>query len=302
MRTLGRLDIRCVNHLCKHLGCTQKELTKFRQHPERWYRHWMMKDRSGSERPISVPRGRFYGISKNLQKLLSRVALPPYLHGGVREHSPRTNALVHVGKVAVLKFDIEKFFPHIRPRRVYSLFYDRLGCSAEVAAILTRLTTLDRGLPQGSPTSTVVANLVIIPLAARLNGLAMSHDSDYSQFVDDGAISGPGYLERLRPLIEKVVHQEGFRASPKPHKRLTLYRQQEQVVTGVKVNRRLGAPSAKVQEVSGLLDTCYSQVAAGERLPEKVIRSLKGKIQYVEGLDPVAGTALRQRLMQITAN
>ena len=301
MRILERLDIRYVKNLCKHLHCTEDELHSFYQYPDRWYRRSKI-DVKGKTRPIAVPLGRFYQVTKNLQSLLSRIALPAYLHGGVKNHSPITNAALHVGKTAVLKFDLQDFFPRIRPRQVYKLFYERLGCSRRVARVLTRLVTLDGGLPQGSPTSTTVANLVIVPLARRLSRLAISHKSDYTQFVDDGAISGPGYLERLRPLIEEIIRQEGFRASPKPHKRLTLYRHQEQVITGVKVNRRIEAPHEKVREVSALLDAAKEQISVGVGLTEKQIRSLTGKVQHIRNLDPDVGLSFHQKLINITTN
>jgi len=256
----------------------------------------------GKVRPIARPIGAFYPVSRRIQALLSRIALPAYLHGGVRGHSPRTNALIHIGKAAILKFDLQDFFPRIRPAQVYKTLVERLGCSAEVARVLTRLVTLDGGLPQGSPTSTAVANLVIVPLAKRLNGLATSHASDYGQFVDDGAISGPGYIERLRPLVEKIIRQEGFRASPKPHKRLTLYWYQEQAVTGVKVNREIDAPQEKVREVSDLLDALQGQTCTMQRRSETQLRSLAGKIQNIRNLNPRIGNAFRRRLASLVAD
>jgi len=301
MRALKRLDIRCVTHLCRHLGCTEQELWDFYHRPDTWYQRFP-KEIKGKVRPIAKPLGAFFQVSKRLQALLARISLPPYLHGGVKGHSPKTNALVHVGKAAVLKFDLQDFFPRIRPSQVYKMFLERLGCSRVVARVLTRLVTLDGGLPQGSPTSTTVANLIIVPLTERLNGLATSHGSNYSQFVDDGAISGPCYIERLRPLIEKIIRQEGFRASPKPHKRLTLYSHQEQIVTGVAVNQRIRAPREKVREVAGLLDAAKDQILIGERLTTQEMHSLVGKIQYVENLDSTVGVALRRRLRSITSN
>jgi RNA-directed DNA polymerase len=188
------------------------------------------------------------------------------------------------------------FFPRIRPGQVYRMFRDRLGCSPRIAKILTRIVTLDGGIPQGSPTSTTVANLVIVPLATRLNGLATCHGSDYSQFVDDGAISGPAYLEKLRPLVDEIVRQEGFLASPKEKKRKTLYWYQEQVVTGVKVNRKIDAPQEKVDEASAFLDGIQVQLACGSKVSDREIRSVAGKVQHIRNLNPNKGLRLKKRL------
>lgn len=301
MRTLDCLDIKSIEHLCLHLHCTEQELSDFYQDPERWYRHSMIRDKNDKERPIDVPVGRFYRVTKNLQVLLSRILMPPYLHGGIRGRSPKTNAVIHVGKAAVLKFDLQDFFPRIRPRQVYRMFHDHLGCSPRVSRYLTRMVTLNGGLPQGSPTSTTVANLVIVPLSERLNGLALNHKSDYTQFVDDGAISGPGYIERLRPLIERVIRQEGFRASPKAHKRLTLYWYDDQVVTGRKVNRRLDAPREKLEKTRDALACLEEQIARGLGPTERQVRSLRGKVQHIRDLNARKSLRLERRLETLLA-
>jgi retron-type reverse transcriptase len=224
------------------------------------------------------------------------------MQGGVKECSPRTNAYYHVHKPAVLNFDIADFFPSLRPSLVYNLFNKKLGCSPDVARILTRLTTLNGGLPQGSPTSTVVANLVILPLADRIKSLADKHNCDYSQFVDDGTISGPAYIENLRPLIDRIIRQERFLASPKPNKRVTMYHSNEQVVTGVKVNKKIDVPFAKLQEVRDKLADLRIKVESGHRPTDKEIASVKGKIQFVATLNMTKSNKMRVQLTKILAN
>jgi RNA-directed DNA polymerase len=230
---------------------------------------------------------------------LAEIDLPEYMHGGVKGRSPVTNARLHVGKAAVLNFDIEQFFPSVKPRDVYKMFYKHLRFPADVAHWLTKLVTFKGQLPQGAPTSTVVANLVIVPLAERLNKLAIKHECDYGQFVDDGALSGPAYIEHLRPLINKIIRQEGLRASPKPHKRVTMYRHQEQIVTGVRVNKRIDAPTEKMAEIKRQLDEFCSLISSRRRIPEKSIASLKGKIQYVKSLNKEKGARLERKFRKV---
>jgi hypothetical protein len=165
-----------------------------------------------------------------------------------------------------------------------------------VSRLLTRLVTLHGCLPQGSPTSTVVANLVILPLARRIERLAALHSSDYSQFVDDGTISGPAYLDRLRPLVDRIIRQESLRASPKPGKRTTKYRHQEQTVTGVRVNRTIDVPSQKVKEVRSQVDELGRAADCGKAPSARELASLEGKIRHVERLNQGAGKSLRRRL------
>lgn len=298
MRKLEVLSIKDVEHLCKHLRCGREELGRFCAHPERYYRQFSMNVK-GKPRPIATPLGRFCEILYCLKLLLDRIALPPWVQGGIKGCSPRTNASYHINKPAVLNFDIADFFPSIRPYLVYKLFCNKLGCSPDVARILTRLTTLNRGLPQGSPTSTIVANLVILHLTERMKSLADKHLCDYSQFVDDGAISGPAYIENLRPLIDKIIRQERFCASPKPKKRVTMYRSDEQVVTGVKVNKRIDVPLPKVEKLREELCQLDIKIRTGTKPSDSEIASLKGKIQFINTLSAQKGNRFRTRLMRI---
>jgi len=298
MQKLKALNIRDVKHLCRHLKCSEKELHNFCNHPDAYYNEFVVKVK-GKNRPIAQPRGRLKQILTNLQCLLSRIELPGYLHGGVKEHSPKTNALCHINKSAVFNFDLEDFFPSVRPYMVYDLFKNRLGCRSQIAWILTQLVTFKDGLPQGSPTSTVVANLVIVPLSKRLNNLSKKHGCTYTQFVDDGTISGPGYIERLRPLIDKIISQEGLRASPKAHKRTTKHRHEEQLVTKVRVNKRIDISTEKLDEIRHELDELKTMVFRGDTALQKRINSLRGKIQYVKTLNPEKASKLNNKLTRI---
>jgi RNA-directed DNA polymerase len=231
-----------------HLKCKNGELIKFCKYPDPHYHKSIMVIKN-KPRPIATPIGRFRIIIERLKCLLNRIEMPDYIHGGVKKRSIKTNAAYHIGKPVVLNFDIKDFFPSISPKIVSRLFRKRLGCSPSVCEILVGLVTLHGELPQGSPTSTVVANLIILPLANRLKILSNKHGSDYGQFVDDGTFSGPSYVGKLRKLIEKIIRQEGFEASPKPHKRKTMYSNEEQIVTGVRVNKRLDMPKQKIDEI-----------------------------------------------------
>lgn len=191
MRKLQKLNIRNLKHLCKHLKCSEKELFKFCEDPECYYHCRPDRIIKGKKRPTYTPVARFREIIDRLKCLLERIEMADYLQGGIKGCSPKTNAAYHLNKSAVLNFDLEDFFPSVSSHLVYELFNKRLGCSGKVADILTSLVTLNGGLPQGSPTSTVVANLVIVPLTVRLKNLASKHKCDYSQFIDDGTISGP---------------------------------------------------------------------------------------------------------------
>lgn len=298
MRKLKVPNIRDVKHLRELLHCSKKTLNKVCAHPEWFYAQFPL--RVGDKiRPIKQPTGKLDDILHKVKRVLDKIELPPYVHGGVKKHSPITNAAPHIRKAAVLNFDIADFFPSVRPRQVYEMFYKHCRFPADVARILTRLVTFEGQLPQGSPTSTAVANLVILPLTHRLYRLTQKHGCDYSQFVDDGTVSGPGYIENLRPLIDKIIKQEGFQASPKPHKRTTKYRHEEQIVTGVVVNRKIGAPKQKILDVKKELNELHTITGYGKKISRHKIASVNGKIQHIKTLDEQIGKTLKNKLGKI---
>lgn len=160
---------------------------------------------------------------------------------------------------------------------------------------MTRLTTFEGCIPHGSPTSTTVANLCIVSLANRIKNLAKKHNSGFTQFVDDGVVSGPAYLENLRKLIDKIIKQEGFTSSPKPHKRQTKYRNQEQLVTGVKVNYRIDVSTETYKNVDTEIQKIKSDIQNGLYPSKKTIVSTQGKINHIRMLNLVKGDKLNRQ-------
>jgi RNA-directed DNA polymerase len=292
-RTLKNLNIKSVEHLALQLGCHLENLLKVSNNISKYYRSG---DRliKGKIRHIDEPISELRRIVDRLQNILSRIELPNFLHGGRKGCSIITNAQVHIGRAAVLNFDIQDFFPSIHYPRVYKVFIT-LGCSPDVASILTRLTTYEGCVPHGSPTSISVANLCIIPLAKRIKNLAEKHNSRFTQFVDDGVMSGPAYIENLRKLIDKIIKQEGFAASPKPHKRQTRYRHQEQLVTGVKVNYRIDVSSETYNNLNNEIQRIKSETNKGLVPDKKTIASVSGKISHVKILNLEKGNKLQHQ-------
>jgi len=285
----GTPQIRNIRHMCRLLRCKKADFKRVCEDTNSYYHEFLHK-----ERPIAEPLEQLRVLQQRLKYLLAEIQLPEYIHGGVKGRSPLTNARLHVGKAAVLNFDIKQFFPSVKHWYVYKMFYERLRFPADVSHLLTKLVTFKGQLPQGAPTSTIVANLVILPLCRRLELLASKHNSDYGQFVDDGTLSGPLYLENLRNLIEKMIRQEGFQASPKPHKRKTLYYWEEQVVNGVRVNKRLGVPLNKLCQIQEQIRSL--QARSSNASFEKEYRSVRGRITWARSLDEKKGQKLMQKL------
>lgn len=148
-------------------------------------------------------------------------------------------ARAHVGAAWLVKLDLHDFFGSIGERRTYRVFRQQ-GYSPLVAFEMTRITTRHRGplrwrsdpdpryaqierynvvsrgfLPQGGPTSGVIANACATSLDERLEELASRRDLAYTRYSDDITFSSSGPFSRSEAaeLIRNAadaISVEGF--------------------------------------------------------------------------------------------
>ena len=108
----------------------------------------------------------------------------------------------------------------------------KLGFSADVAHILTKLSTRNGEIPQGVPTSTLLANIVFWPIGIKISNLAKVNDIKFTIYVDDMTLSSPSDFKNLIPHFMQILKDGGFQIS---HKK-TFYKTKHPVVTGVVVH------------------------------------------------------------------
>jgi len=229
--------------------------------------------------------------------LLQRTVLPSQVLGGVPGRQLVDNVKLHVGRPMVANFDIEDFFPNISSDRIYGIFLS-IGCSKNVAGDLTSLTTYKGRLPQGAPTSTSLANMVMAQggnrsLYRRLQGLTESMGcGTVSTWVDDITLSGPGHLPKFKKTIDKIIRQSGF--NPKERKTEFLRQGERQTVTGLVVNEKPNVPKEYRRKLREQLHRL--QTKGPETFPTLPVRklkaSLRSKIAFVQSVNPQAGQKL----------
>ena len=190
-------------------------------------------------RIINAPNEELKKIQKRIYRyILANADLPSYIYGGVKGKNNIRNARYHQGNKYIFTTDLKSFFPSITYKQVFTMFL-REGCTPPVARILTKLTTLHYEVPQGTPTSTLIANLVFKPYGEKIAEFAIKNRMKFSMFVDDITISSKTDFKYLVPEILKIIHSSGFKISQKK----THYQTKNPVITGVICqNNRLLAP------------------------------------------------------------
>lgn len=209
----------------------------------RYTTHRIQKKRGGI-REINEPDPDLKRLQRKvLSRLLSRVAISPQAQGFVRGRGILSNALAHTRARVVLNVDIRNFFTSLPEAEVAKAIGQccRGTLSAEAVALLVRVVTLRKCLPQGAPTSPTITNIAlrhadgILAKAARRIGVA------YTRYADDLTFSGPdGPVQGMVPLVREVIGRLGLELHPD---KTQVYRSgRRQLVTGLVVNERPNLP------------------------------------------------------------
>lgn len=225
-------------------------------------------------------------------KLLRKVDLPDHVFGGRKGCSVIQNAKEHVGSKVLVTIDVKQFFPSINNLEVYSVWVHMLGCSPRVAALLTRLTTFERRLPQGAPTSTALANLVLLSCDASIRTFCAERGIRYTSWVDDLAFSGKNARAVIR-IAAEALRQRRLRISRGKVKIMSAGNRQ--VLMGLVVNKRLGV----TKEYRQATRSAIHKLRTGHISPDEIpayLRSIRGKIAYIDQTNSCQAAKLRNEL------
>lgn len=258
-------DAKTLDDLARLLGFTPSGLSYviYKLASPLKYRSFEIPKRKGGKRLINAPQPMLALLQRRLAKFLydclvelKKGPLPwrSLAHGFEKKRSIITNATLHKRRRYVLNLDLEDFFPSINFGRVRGFFIkDRhFALQEKVATVIAQIVCFNDELPQGSPCSPVVSNLVGHLLDTRLARFAKAHKCTYSRHADDITFSTslrvfPAELAALAlgstsvwelgaPLREKIEHS-GFRINNK--KTRMQLRGSRQVTTGLMVNAKV---------------------------------------------------------------
>ena len=215
-------EIATSGTLCPHLG----------------YRRFHKPKKDGTRREITEPDPR---LKRLQQQVVSRYLLAETPHPAAvayqRGKSTADHVWAHAGSAILVTADVRDFFPCTRADRIESWWRDRVD--DDTARLLTVLTTLDGGLPQGAPTSPALSNLVNVELDARLAARAAAAGARYTRYCDDLAFSWPvagGPPSGFERVVRAALHEFGYELHPEKGWRV-YERSDEPEVTGLVLTR-----------------------------------------------------------------
>jgi len=228
------------------------------------YRTFTIKKKSGAERTINAPVSGLKTILRSLNLVLQCIYRPHKAATGfVKDKSIVDNAKEHVGHHYVLNIDLKDFFHSFDRNRVkLGFMYEPFNLRGEkepLAFLLACLCThpfqindeVKTVLPQGSPTSPTLTNILCKKLDRRLNGLANRFGATFTRYADDITFSSPHniynkeeFTQELRRIIE--VDQ---RLDINPQKTRLQKSGCRQEATGLIVNDKVNVRRRYVKEI-----------------------------------------------------
>jgi len=230
-----------IKHLCYVLKSNINTIENIIDNIDAYYVSWdKIKTDKDTNQPILVngePKVRHLNSTKSdlkkIQKriykfLLKEITLPEYAYGGVSKRDNVINAKKHQGNKYIFTTDLKAFFPSISHKDVF-LLYLELGFSPTISRILTKLTTYNFQLPQGVPTSTILANLVFRKTGDKILEFAKSNNITFTTFVDDITLSSKKDFKEKIPDILNIIVNDGYAIS---HQK-TFYKTKNPVITGI---------------------------------------------------------------------
>jgi hypothetical protein len=241
--------------LAQTLNVTEKRLTSLIGRGEKNY---LIFDKlvKGKNRELSEPNLELKVLLKRiLNRIFCHFRFPCYLHGGIKASTPRdfySNADAHSEAHVAVMVDIKSFFPSITVELVEKTFMLLCKFPPAVAKALAQLTTLNGRLPQGSPTSSVISNLVMFEEEYKLACSFEGQGFVYTRLIDDITISSQKAVSEVRLTkiinrVSKMVTSYGFHLHPKKTQvRSKSNPENLMLITGLWVNR--GTPKLEPEK------------------------------------------------------
>lgn len=277
-----------IRHLESILGHDREYLLELARSAGSMYRSYDRRVTGQSKwRHIDAPSKELRSLQKKiLRKILYTADLPPHLLGSVKGRSVVDNMDSHIEPQTLARIDIADFFPSIENRSVYATYRNIFGASPKVADLLTKVTTFERRLPQGAPTSPMVANLVMIPTANSLQRICQERGLKLTIWVDDICISGRNTRDAIEPIIKRIT-RAGY--AVRRSKIDVMPRSVAQTVTGGVVNKGRSVGRKKTQQIREEIIS----YKGSQEIEEFRYKSIAGKIQFISWVCPAQGKKLQ---------
>lgn len=268
------------------LGFSASELYALSNSIDRQYRVAKLPKSDGTYRTLSVPSVKLKAVQHAIaEKILAHIPISKYATAYRYGASVQKNARVHVGKAKVLKLDIYHFFDSIRYQQLKDKVFTPDRFSEPIRILLSMLCYYRDVLPQGSPTSPSITNIIMREFDDTVGAFCRERGIAYTRYCDDMTFSGKFDHAEVINFVKNELHQMGFLINAKKTK--VVAASNRQTVTGIVVNKKLAATAEYRRAIRS--EVYYiKKYGIAEHLkhmkntltPSKYLQSLLGKIAF----------------------
>lgn len=283
MSSLGNLKAATnIDELAAVLGYKPKNVAfiLYKLAPAAKYETFQIPKKNGGVRDICAPTAHLKLLQKHLANVLYNCrdeidkasGLRSLSHGFRRGHSIVTNARPHHKRRYVLNLDLKDFFPTFNFGRVRGFFIKNKAfeLNENVATLIAQIACHENKLPQGSPCSPVIADLLTHLLDVRLAQMAKKERVTYTRYADDITFSTnqkefPKVLATQDPdedgkwdlgtELLKRINDTGFVVNSA--KTRMQCRMSRQLVTGLTVNDKVNVQAGYYRRTRAMCDALF---------------------------------------------
>lgn len=301
------------------------------------YKCFDIPKKGGGYRKISSPSPELKVLQRKLadrleacrKEIVERENLKDDIAHGFRPgRSIISNAKRHRGRRYVFNVDLCNFFGAINFGRVrgYLIKDKNFALNPKVATILAQIACHDNALPQGSPCSPVLSNLIAHVLDVHLVRLCAKEGCVYTRYADDLsfstnltefpasiAVASSSIPHEWHPgkELSRLVALSGFEINPA--KTRMQYCNSRQEVTGLIVNRKVNVRSEYRRTVRSMVHRLFTtgEYSHVQRVPDSTgkmvekrepgtLDQLHGMLGFIDQIDTLhkkgihsAGTHVR---------
>jgi hypothetical protein len=250
--------------------------------PSRYYREFVIR-KGKKQRLISAPKVALKLFQSWIGSHLSRsIEFSECVYGFV----PGRNGVIeaaskHCEALWVYSLDLRDFFPSISADRVGPSLVN-IGYSSNAAAFITSLCTLNGALPQGSPASPVLSNLVFTNTDLALLEIATQEGVRYTRYADDLVFSGLGAVPlSLQDRVRACLLEHGWTIATEKEKLVALPNRLK--VHGLVVHGH--APRLTKGYRNRI--RAYRHLLAAGKITANDLAKVKGHISYAEQVEGI---------------
>jgi RNA-directed DNA polymerase len=270
-------DFSALTHVSKY---TLYQLSK---NATKYYKVYSIAKKNGGFRTIAHPSKKLKGLQAwILFNILYKLNVSSSCKGFERRSSIKDNAEPHRFSNAILSIDLKDFFPTVERDKLYNIFKS-IGYNTQISTILTNLCSFNGSLPQGSPCSPRLANLVTWTLDIRIQGYVGKRGINYTRYADDLTFSGlnPQKLIFIYPTIRKIIEDEGFKINTDKTRMSGTAR--AKIVTGLILSDSgFGIGRKKANELRSKINHL---TLPSEQTNTKLLNEVRGWLSYLNGID-----------------